>query len=210
MKKEPKEQNCPFAGQGYSIKEFMRMNTPTFTRGPDPVLAENWVQEIEEIMIVLDCMDEQKVRYATFKMTREAKRWWLSGKLLEDQRVVKIAFTWERFKELSLTAKFVELSHFTPFLVPNEVKKSRKIEKVQRRRIYELVVGFQVKSFLELVDKASMLEKSIQSSIDPSEQKKRPAPFSFQSEASQGSAKKGKEAIRSICLMCNKKHMGEC
>ncbi|XP_057958680.1 uncharacterized protein LOC131151451 [Malania oleifera] len=35
--------------------------------------GENWIQEIEEIMVVLDYKDEQKVRYAAFKMTGEAK-----------------------------------------------------------------------------------------------------------------------------------------
>ncbi|XP_057958786.1 uncharacterized protein LOC131151563, partial [Malania oleifera] len=161
----------------------------------DPMATENWVQEIEEIMVVLDCTDEQKVCYAAFKMTGEAKRWWLSVKLLEDQRVIKIAFTWERFKELffdryfpssvreekikeftNLTqgdmtvveyeAKFVELSCFAPFLIPNEIRKARKFEKGLRRRIYKLVVGFQVQSFSKVVYKASVLEKSIQSSTE--------------------------------------------
>ncbi|XP_057958686.1 uncharacterized protein LOC131151456 [Malania oleifera] len=141
-------------------------------------------------MVVLNCTDKQKVRYATFKMTGEAKRWWLSAKLLEDQRLEKIALTWERFKELffdmyfpsavrekkikeftNLTqeemtvveyaAKFVELSHFAPFLILNEAMKAKKFEKGLRHRIYELVVGFQVQTFLELVYEASVLEKSI-------------------------------------------------
>ncbi|XP_057962228.1 uncharacterized protein LOC131153786 [Malania oleifera] len=207
--------------------------------GLDPMTTENWVQEMEEIMVVLDCTDEQKVRYAAFKMAGEAKCWWLSTKLLEDQRLVKIALTWERFNELffdrhfpssfreekieeftnltqgemtvaEYTAKFVELSCFAPFLIPNEARKARKSEKGLRCRIYELVVEFQVQNFSDLVDKASMLEKSAQSSTEPSEQKKRPVPSSFQSEASKGSGKKGKEIVDSICQKCNKTHRGEC
>ncbi|XP_057958506.1 uncharacterized protein LOC131151270 [Malania oleifera] len=96
-------------------------------------------------------------------------------------------------------AKFVELSHFAPFLIPNEVKKARKFEKGLRRRIYELVVGFQVQNFSDLVYKASVLEKSIQSSTKPTKHKKRSAPSSFQAEVSQGSRKKGKEAVDSRC-----------
>ncbi|XP_057958553.1 uncharacterized protein LOC131151320 [Malania oleifera] len=212
MEKDPKEQNFPPTGQGCSIKEFMRMNPTAFIGGPDLVAAENWVQEIEEIMVVLDCTDEQKVRYTTFKMTGEAKHWWLSAKLLEDQRVI------EEFTNLTqgdmtvakYAAKFVELSCFAPFLIPNEVRKARKFEKCLKCRIFELVVGFQVQSFLELVDKASALEKSIQGSTEPSEQKKRPAPSSYQSEASQGSAKKGKKAMGSVCPKIDKRHRGEC
>ncbi|XP_057982315.1 uncharacterized protein LOC131167528 [Malania oleifera] len=224
MRKDTRGQNCPLAGQGYNIKEFMRMNPPTFIIGPDLVAAENWVQEIEDTMVVLDCTDEQKVHCATFKMIGDAKRWWLSAKLLEEQTLVKIALTWERFKELffdrhfplsireekieeftNLTqgnmtvgeyaAKFVELSRFAPFFIPNEVKKTRKFEKGMRHRIYELVVGFQVQNFSNLVEKALVLEKSIQSSTEPTEQKKRPTPSSFQAEVSQGSWKKGKYAM---------------
>ncbi|XP_057951074.1 uncharacterized protein LOC131145915 [Malania oleifera] len=164
----------------------MRMNPPAFTGGPDPMVAENWVQEIEEIMVVLDCTDKQKVRYAAFKMTGEAKRWWLSAKLLEDQRGdMTIA---------EYATKFVELSCFAPFLVSNEVRKARKFKKCLRRMIYELVVGFQ----------------SIQGSTEPSEKKKRPAPSGFQSEASQRSAKKGKEIMVSVYSKCDKRHRGEC
>ncbi|XP_057958535.1 uncharacterized protein LOC131151297 [Malania oleifera] len=143
----------------------MRINPPAFTGGPDLVAVENWVQEIEEIMVELNCTDKQMVRYAAFKMTGEAKRWWLSMKLLEDQR--------GDMTVAEYTAKFVELSRFAPFLIPNEVRK------YVRCKIYELVVRFQVQSFSELVDKASVLEKSIQSSIESSEQKKTPAPSSF-------------------------------
>ncbi|XP_057948216.1 uncharacterized protein LOC131143872 [Malania oleifera] len=150
------------------------MNPPAFVRGPNPMAAENWVQEIKEIMIVLDCTIEQKVHYAAFKMIGEAKRWWLYAKLLEDQKVVKGNMTIAEY-----VAKFVELSRFALFLIPNEVRKAKKFEKDLRGRIYELVVGFQVQNFSNLVDKASVLEKSIQSSTEPSEQKKRPTSSSF-------------------------------
>ncbi|XP_057972611.1 uncharacterized protein LOC131160747 [Malania oleifera] len=134
-------------------------------------------------MVVLDCTNEQKVRYAAFKMTGEAKRWWLSMKLLEDQREEKIEeFTNLTQGEMTIVeyaAKLVELSCFAPFLISNEARKARKFEKGLRCRIYELVVGFQVQTFSNLVDKVSVLEKSIQSSTEPSEQKKRPAPSSF-------------------------------
>ncbi|XP_057951040.1 uncharacterized protein LOC131145879 [Malania oleifera] len=107
-------------------------------------------------------------------------------------------------------AKFVELSHFAPFFVPNEVRKARKFEKGLRCRIYKLVVGFQVYNFSELVNKASVLEKSIQCSTESVKQKKRLVPSGFQSEASQGSANKGKEVIGYVCPKCNKRHRGEC
>ncbi|XP_057982395.1 uncharacterized protein LOC131167617 [Malania oleifera] len=160
-------------------------------------------------MEVLSCTDEQKVRYAAFKMNGDAKCWWLFENLLEGQRVVKVAFTWERFEELFLdryfpsstreenvgeftnlthrnmtvgeyVAKFVELSRFAPFMIPNKARKTEIFEKGLQRKIFEPVVEFQVQNFSDLVDKASVLEKCLQGSIEPSEQRKRPAPSSFQ------------------------------
>ncbi|XP_057951059.1 uncharacterized protein LOC131145895 [Malania oleifera] len=166
------------------------MNPPAFIGGPDLVAVENWAQEIEEIMVVLDCTDEQKVCYAAFKMTGDVKCWWLSVKLLEEQKLVNISLTWQRFKELffdryfllsireenikeftNLTQgnmtireyveKFVELSRFGLFLILNEARMARKFKKGLRHRICELVVGFQVQNFSNLVDKVSVLERSI-------------------------------------------------
>ncbi|XP_057969504.1 uncharacterized protein LOC131158652 [Malania oleifera] len=105
-----------------------------------------WMQEMEKILILLNCTKEQKVLFATFKLTREAERWWHAMKLLEEQRVVPIAMTWVRFKQVfydqyfpattrnakaeeffsltqgrltiqQYTAKFMELSHFAPFVL---------------------------------------------------------------------------------------------
>ncbi|XP_057975946.1 uncharacterized protein LOC131163368 [Malania oleifera] len=179
IRKDAREKNCPTADKGSSIKEFMRMKPLAFVGGLDQVAKEKWVQEIEEILEVLSCTDEQKVRYAAFKMIGDLKRWWLSVKLLEEQILVKIALTWERLKELfferyfslsnrekkieeitnliqgdmiiaECAAKFVDLSCFAPFLISNKVQ-----------------------NFSNLVDKASVLEKSIQSGTEPAEQKKR-------------------------------------
>ncbi|XP_057958418.1 uncharacterized protein LOC131151188 [Malania oleifera] len=147
------------------------MNPPAFIGGPDLVVAKNWVKEIEEIMIVLDCTDEKRVRCAAFKMTGKTKR---EEKIKEFTNLTQGDMT-----VVEYAAKFVELLCFAPFLIPNEVRKARKFEKGPRRKIYELVVGFQVQSFTELVDKTSVLEKSIQGSTEPSEQNKRLAPSSF-------------------------------
>ncbi|XP_057953926.1 uncharacterized protein LOC131148215 [Malania oleifera] len=144
--------------------------------GPDPIAFENWVQEIKEMMIVPCCIDEQKILYALFKMMGE--------------RPVPVPPSWARFKELffdryfpsfthedkvgeftSLTqgsmtigeyaTKFVELSCFTLYMIPDEVRKEKRFEKDLQRRMLEQVVVFQVHNFSDLVDKASVLEKSL-------------------------------------------------
>ncbi|XP_057965506.1 uncharacterized protein LOC131156074 [Malania oleifera] len=149
MKKDPKEHNCPPAGQGCSIKEFMRMNPLAFIGGLDPVAAKNWVQEIEEIIVVLDSTDEQKVCYTAFKMIGEVKHWWIFVKYFPSSVIEEKIEEFTNLTQGDMTvaeyvAKFVELSWFAPFLVPNEARKARKFDKGLRHGIYELLVVFQV------------------------------------------------------------------
>jgi hypothetical protein len=54
---------------------------------------------VEELLATLGCTNEQKVAYATYKLTGEAKRWW------QNKKVVLVAdlgsettISWEVFK----------------------------------------------------------------------------------------------------------------
>ena len=54
---------------------------------------------MEKLLEALDCTDSQKVRFATFKLTGEAKRWWRSAKaILEGMDTERNPITWENFK----------------------------------------------------------------------------------------------------------------
>jgi hypothetical protein len=41
---------------------------------------------VEELLATFGCMNEQKVAYATYKLTGKAKRWW------QDKKVVLVAY----------------------------------------------------------------------------------------------------------------------
>ncbi|XP_057954209.1 uncharacterized protein LOC131148506 [Malania oleifera] len=163
MATSSREQSC-------TMEQFTQMRPSLFFGGPDPLVAENCVQDIEDMLIVLSCTDEQKVLFATFKLTEEAKRWWRSARLLEEQRLEPIAVTWSCFREISFeryfpaivrsakvveflhltqgsitvsqyAARFIKLSRFAPYLVPDEERKVRKFEEGLRQSLFEQVVG---------------------------------------------------------------------
>ncbi|XP_057958467.1 uncharacterized protein LOC131151232 [Malania oleifera] len=153
-----RERDCLIAEQGYTIEQLTRMNPPAFSGSADPINAKNLVQEIDKVLAVLCCIDEQKVLYATFKLTGETKRWWLAVKLLEEQRPIPIALNWGRFKEIfyhwyfpasiwDYAAKFVEVSRFTQYMTPDGLKKVQRFEKALRQEIYEQVAVLQVQDF---------------------------------------------------------------
>ncbi|XP_057950937.1 uncharacterized protein LOC131145765 [Malania oleifera] len=141
-----------------TIEQFTQMRPPSFAGGADPLVAENWLQDIEDMLTVLPCKDEKKVLFAMFKLTGDAKRWWRLARLLEEQRFDLVAVMWSCFKEIFFeryflatirsakamkfwhltqgpmtieyyVVRFVELSQFSPYLVPDEEKKARKFEK---------------------------------------------------------------------------------
>ncbi|XP_057950959.1 uncharacterized protein LOC131145790 [Malania oleifera] len=156
------EQGSPSVVQGCTIEKFTKMNPLAFSRETDPAIVKNWMQKINKILTVLHYINEMRVLYATYKLTGEAERWWMATRLLEVQRPIPVAMTWSRFREVFLdkyflatvgeakvveflnlsqenlrvqqyAAKFIEVSRFVPYVVPDEVKKARMFERGLKR-----------------------------------------------------------------------------
>ncbi|XP_040996102.1 uncharacterized protein LOC121242280 [Juglans microcarpa x Juglans regia] len=193
---------------------------------------------------------EQKVAFATFKLTGEAKRWWISERTIREVEGTEIV-SWLHFKQIFLerffpssfredkamefatlvqgtmtvhqyAAKFTELSRFATYLIPDEEKKVRKFEQGLNEKLYERVVGFQIQNFSEMVNKATVFERTLQRSTAIHEQRKRTTPTGYHSGMDQGPWKKRNESSssgkRSVqgnqqpyqCRTCNQVHFGEC
>ncbi|XP_057969410.1 uncharacterized protein LOC131158559 [Malania oleifera] len=176
--------------RGCTIKQFTWMKPPSFARRVDPIVVENWIQDIEEILAVLSCTDEQKVSFASFKLIGEAKRWWRSTILIEKQRLNPMPVMWGQFKELfferyflaiiwsakaieflhlaqgkmkvsQYAAQFIELSQFASHLAPDEKKKIRKLEEGSRQNLFEQVIYFQAQTFTKVVNGATVIESGM-------------------------------------------------
>ncbi|KAF5477570.1 hypothetical protein F2P56_004195, partial [Juglans regia] len=122
---------------------------------------------------------EQKVAYATFKLTGESKRWWISERTIREVEGTEIV-SWLHFKQIFLerffpssfredkamefatlvqgtmtvhqyASRFTELSRFATYLIPDEEKKVHKFEQGLNEKLYERVLGFQIRNFLEMV-----------------------------------------------------------
>jgi hypothetical protein len=61
---------------GCSLKDFCSHYSEIFEGKSDHICAKNWLNDVEELLATLGCTNEQKVAYATYKLTGEAKRWW--------------------------------------------------------------------------------------------------------------------------------------
>lgn len=68
--------------------------------------------------------------------------------------------------------RFMELSHFASYLIPNEEKKAKKLEHGLDCRIRECISALGIQSFIDLVIRATIIEEDIQESIDYNNQRK--------------------------------------
>jgi hypothetical protein len=57
-------------------------------------------------------------------------------------------------------AKFIELSWFAPYLVSTEELKARKFERGLQPRIMNHIVGFEIGILTDLVNKATIIERT--------------------------------------------------
>jgi hypothetical protein len=64
----------PVEGTGCFLKDFCGHHSESFDGKGDHTSAENWLNDIKELLATLGCTNKQKVAYAAYKLTGEAKR----------------------------------------------------------------------------------------------------------------------------------------
>ncbi|XP_062164965.1 uncharacterized protein LOC133871551 [Alnus glutinosa] len=190
------EQGCPF-------KRFERLNMPMFDGKQGPIESENWLVDVEEILQLAGCTEEQKVQYTAYRLSGEAKRWWNAKKVLLVQELgSERVISWE---------------------LADEENRVRKFEQGLNQRILDQVVCFEIKDFVELVNKASLTEDSIKkSALAMMDSRKRVAPprnnsqpFWKRRQNGNNHGAKFEESISTpfnsmLCSKCNCPHQGQC
>jgi hypothetical protein len=90
----------PSGSKGCSFKEFYEHPFPMFKGNLNFGEAREWLTSLEELLRVMDCTEEQRVKYAAYKFSREARRWWYTKR---NSLVMELgseeAIPWTRFKE---------------------------------------------------------------------------------------------------------------
>jgi hypothetical protein len=65
-------EGTPSGGKGCSFKEFYEHPFPMFKGNLNFGKAKEWLTNLEELLQVMDYIEEQRVKYATYKFSREA------------------------------------------------------------------------------------------------------------------------------------------
>ena len=88
------------------LEAFLRNHPPTFKGRYDPDGAQTWLKEVERIFRVMQCTDDQKVRFGTHMLAEEADDWWVS--LLPELEQGDAVVTWAVFRREFLNRYFPE------------------------------------------------------------------------------------------------------
>ncbi|XP_035539634.1 uncharacterized protein LOC118344008 [Juglans regia] len=233
---------------GCTLEQFSRQHPPTFDGRLNSMDAESWIDRMEQIFEVLYCTDDQKVKYAAYHLTDMANKWWKSTRALVQLELGEaVPITWEHFKKIFLdhffpqtlqesrarqfmdltqgsmtvaqyATTFMELSRFAIYLIPDEEKKAEKFERGLDRRIREPVRTLSIRSFTELVTRATIAEEDLQENIEYNNQRKRqqqqqPQAVSHKDKRPhimnhQGQPPAGQ--TYPTCATCGKRHLGRC
>jgi hypothetical protein len=92
--------------------EFLRTYPTTFSQAKDPMEAEDWLKGVEKKLVVAQCMNREKVLFATHQLFGMAANWW---ETYCNTHADVDSITWNEFK-----------AHFHNHYVPHGTMKLKK------------------------------------------------------------------------------------
>ena len=96
-----------------NLQRFRAHHPPTFTGGGDPMVADHWFIQIENVIEAIEITsDATRIRLAAFQLEGEAQVWWKWARTSEDLE----AMTWAEFQELLMGKYFPEVAKAQEFL----------------------------------------------------------------------------------------------
>ena len=85
----------PEIGEDKALERFQKFAPPKFLGGPDPDVAEQWVETMVNIFTALNYTEQRQVNFAVFQFEGPARAWWnvIRAKWEREQTV----WTWANF-----------------------------------------------------------------------------------------------------------------
>jgi hypothetical protein len=96
-------------------QSFQRHDSPTFSGERDPMVAQEWLDQLEEVFRVTRYSDQDKVELAIYRFRGEASQWWKRHR--EHMEATGGHICWKEFKTIFLNKYF-----------PSNVKDQKEIE----------------------------------------------------------------------------------
>ena len=153
-----------------NLQRFRAHHPPTFTGGGDPMVADHWFMQIENVLEAMEMIsDTTRIRLVAFQLEGEARVWWRWVRTSRDLEVM----TWAEFQELFMgkyfpetarhakaqeflelkqgvitvmdyVARFTELARFADDYVATDMAKVRRFKNGLRLSIRARIVGLRL------------------------------------------------------------------
>ena len=196
-----------------NLQRFRAHHPPTFTGGGDPMVADHWFMQIENVLEAMEITsDTTRIRLTAFQLEGEARVWWRWVRTSRDLEVM----TWAEFQELFMgkyfpetvrhakaqeflelkqramtmmayVARFIELARFADDYVATNLAKVRRFENGLKLSIRARIVGLRLQDMDSMVGTALTIEREIQDARST-----RDASVSSKRKGSQSSSSSGK------------------
>ena len=96
-----------------NLQRFRAHHPQTFTGGGDPMVADHWFMQIENVIEAIEITSNAtRIRLAAFQLEGEAQVWWKWARTSKDLE----AMTWVEFQELLMGKYFPEVAKAQEFL----------------------------------------------------------------------------------------------
>ena len=171
-----------------NLQRFRAHHPPTFIGGGDPMVADHWFMQIENVLEAMEITsDMTRIRLAAFQLEGEARVWWRWAKTSRDLEVM----TWVEFQELFMgkyfpetarhakaqeflelkqgamtvmdyVARFTELARFVDDYVATDLAKVRRFENGLKLSIGGRIVGLRLRDMDSMVGTALTIEREIE------------------------------------------------
>ncbi|GFY95611.1 hypothetical protein Acr_10g0009960 [Actinidia rufa] len=87
-----------------AMKAFLQLRPPTFKGEPDPLVAEDWLEQVTRALdTILVTEEDLRVLFASYQLQGDALQWW---KTMEEV----VAKKWEPFKKAFLDQYFTDMA----------------------------------------------------------------------------------------------------
>ena len=170
-----------------NLQSFRAHHTPTFTGGGNPMVADHWFMQIENILEAMEITsDTTRIRLAAFQLEGEAHVWWRWARTSRDLEVM----TWAEFQELFMgkyfpetarrakaqeflelkqgamtvmdyVARFTVLARFTDDYVATNMAKVRRFENGLKLSIRARIVGLRLQDMDSMVGTTLTIEREL-------------------------------------------------
>ncbi|XP_071901600.1 uncharacterized protein [Coffea arabica] len=136
-------------GQDWALERFQTFSPPKFLGGPDPEVAERWLETMINIFAALNYAEERQVQFAIFQFEGPAK---------EKRENDFIKFRQGILSVVEYETQFTKLSKFAPKLIATEQRGVRKFVQGLNVEIQEALVAAQINTFTKILEKTHRIE----------------------------------------------------